>query len=209
MMVVQYVSVSCCGAKNSCMTESLRPQTLSVPLGCPTIGTSVPGSRPMMGIVARGIIVKPLSGALPAVSSLPSAAIPGDPSPISTCSRGAQWGAGVAGVLVGDITDKLSFAGILANQWGEKDFNTMIVQPMFFYSVTPGKSIAYNAVISADWQADSDNRWTVPLGLSYNQTIDMGNGHGFDFMIGPYYNVERPQGAARWQIRFGLNWLFP
>lgn len=123
--------------------------------------------------------------------------------------EGPQWGAGVAGVLVGELSEKISFAGILANQWGENDFNTMILQPMFFYNVAPGKSIAYNAVINADWQADSNNRWTVPLGLSYNQTIDMGEGHGFDLMIGPYYNVERPEGAARWQIRFGLNWLFP
>jgi hypothetical protein len=124
--------------------------------------------------------------------------------------EGPQWGAGVAGVLVGNLTEKLAFAGILANQWGENDFNTMILQPMFFYSLpTPGTALAYNAVISADWNASSSNRWTVPLGLSYNKTWDMGDGHGFDFMIGPYYNVARPDGAARWQLRFGLNWLFP
>ncbi len=64
-------------------------------------------------------------------------------------------------------------------------------------------------MISADWEASSSNRWTVPIGLSYNKTWDMGGGHGFDVMVGPYYNVVRPDGAARWQIRFGLNWLFP
>lgn len=28
-------------------------------------------------------------------------------------------------------------------------------------------------------------------------------------MFGPYYNAVRPDGAARWQIRFMVNWLFP
>ena len=125
--------------------------------------------------------------------------------------EGPQWGVGVAGILVGNITDKLSFAGILGNHWGNGGkFNTMTIQPMLFYSLpTPGTALAYNAVISADWEASSSNRWTVPLGLSYNKTWDMGGGHGFDILIGPYYNVVRPDGAARWQIRFGLNWLFP
>ena len=124
--------------------------------------------------------------------------------------EGPQWGLGVAGVVTGNITEKLSFAGIAGNHWGNSgNFNTMTLQPMFFYNLSPGVALAYNAAISADWEASSDNRWTVPLGLSYNKTWDMGGGHGFDLMIGPYYNVVRPDGAAKWQIRFGLNWLFP
>ncbi len=124
--------------------------------------------------------------------------------------EGPQLGAGLAGVLVGNFTEKLSFAGILANQWGDSGkFNTMTLQPMFFYSLAPAKSLAYNAVISADWEASSSNRWTVPLGLSYNQTWDMGGGHGFDLMVGPYYNVVRPDGGARWQLRFAFSWIFP
>ncbi len=123
--------------------------------------------------------------------------------------EGPGWGGGVAGVVVGNLSEKLSFAGIVANHWGEDDFNTMLLQPMLFYNFAPGKAIAYNAAINADWNASSGDRWTVPLGLSWNQTIDMGGGHGFDYMIGPYYNVIRPEGAARWQIRFMVNWLFP
>ena len=61
----------------------------------------------------------------------------------------------------------------------------------------------------ADWEADSSNRWTVLLGLSYNQTWDMGDDHDLDFMIGPDYDVVRPQGAAKWLLRFGTNRLFP
>jgi hypothetical protein len=125
--------------------------------------------------------------------------------------EGPQWGAGLAGVVTGEITEKLAFAGIVGNHWGNSGkFNTMTLQPMFFYSLpTAGTAIAYSAVISADWEATSGNRWTVPLGASFNKTWDMGGGHGFDLIVGPYYNVVRPDGGARWQLRFGFSWLFP
>lgn len=126
--------------------------------------------------------------------------------------KGPDWGAGIAGVVVGDIADQVSFAGIVANQWSfDGNFNSGMIQPMLFYNfVSPaGAYVAYNAVISADWKADSDNTWTVPLGLSIGRTLDMGQGNGLDMMIGPYYNVVRPDGAADWMLRFGISWIFP
>ena len=57
---------------------------------------------------------------------------------------------------------------------------------VFFNSKSiPGAYLAYNAVISADWEAPSDDTWTVPLGLSIGRTFDMGKGNGLDVMIGP------------------------
>ncbi len=126
--------------------------------------------------------------------------------------KGPEWGAGLAGILVGNFTDQLSFAGIAANHWGfDGNFNSAVIQPMLFYNwiSVPGAYWAYNAVLSADWQAPSDETWTVPLGLSIGRTFDMGNGNGLDAMIGPYKNVVRPTGAADWTLRFQVNWMFP
>ncbi len=132
------------------------------------------------------------------------------PTATKTQLEGPQWGAGVAGVLVGNFTEKLAFTGIMGNHWGnDGKFNAMILQPLLFYTVGQGKSIAYVGTISADWEASSSNRWTVPIGLSWNQTFDLGGGYGFDYMIGPYYNVARPDGAAGWQIIFGISFLLP
>jgi len=134
------------------------------------------------------------------------------PTATDSALEGPGWGAGVAGVLTGEFTPELTFAGLIANHWGDNgNFNTMTIQPMLYYNMPgrPGESLSYNAVISADWEASSSNRWTVPLGLSYSKTIDLGGGHGLDFGGGPYYNVVRPDGAARWQIRFSVSWLLP
>jgi hypothetical protein len=126
--------------------------------------------------------------------------------------RGPDWGAGLAGILVGNLTDNISFAGIVGNHWSfDGKFNAGMLQPMVFYNFDsiPGAYVSYNAVISVDWKSDSDNRWTVPLGLSIGRTFDMGGGNGLDVMIGPYKNVVRPDGAADWSARFMVNWLFP
>ena len=126
--------------------------------------------------------------------------------------RGPNWGAGLAGVVTGDITPEISFAGILGNLWSfDGRFNTMTIQPMVYYNIPsmPGAYIAYNAVITIDWEAPSGDTLTLPLGLTVGRTFDMGNGNGLDVGIGPYYNALRPDGAADWQIRFGISWLFP
>lgn len=126
--------------------------------------------------------------------------------------KGPDWGAGFSAVVTGNITDQLSFSGIVGNQWSfDGDFNVASIQPIFFYNIDtiPGAYVGYNATISADWNADNNNRWTVPLGVTVGRTFSVGDGHAFDLSAGPYYNVERPDGAADWMLRFGLSWLFP
>lgn len=125
---------------------------------------------------------------------------------------GPGWGAGVSAVVVGSITEQISFAGLVANHWSyDGRFSTLTLQPMTMYNfeALPGAYVGYNAVIAADWKASSGNRWTVPVGLAVGRTFDVGGGHGFDVSLGPYYNAVRQRGGARWQLRFGLSWIFP
>ncbi len=130
----------------------------------------------------------------------------------SSSLGGPDWGGGVVGIIVTDLTPSISFAGIVGNSWSfNGNFNSAIIQPMLFYNFAsaPGMYVAYTAVISADWKASSDNRWTVPLGLSFGRTFSVGGGNGLDLMVGPYYNVARPRGGARWQVRYMVSWIFP
>jgi len=49
---------------------------------------------------------------------------------------GPGWGAGAAGVLVGNFTEQLSFAGILNQLWSyDGDFSTMGFQPNLYYNL--------------------------------------------------------------------------
>lgn len=125
---------------------------------------------------------------------------------------GPGWGAGIAGVIVGGLGDSVSVAVITGNSWAyDGSFNSFMLQPMVFYNIAavPGMAIAYNASISADWKAESDNRWTLPLGLSVSRTFDLGNGYGIDLLVGPYWNAVRPRGGASAFLKFGITLLLP
>ena len=43
--------------------------------------------------------------------------------------------------------------------------------------------------------------------MGVGKMIALKDGHGLEFFIGPHYNVERPEGAADWTIKLGVNWL--
>ena len=90
---------------------------------------------------------------------------------------GPGWGGGPAFILVGDIGEYISTAFIAGHVWGDEDgFSTSMLQPMIFYNLPNAWNIHYNNMITYNWDADSDDAWTVPLGLSTGRTFDMGGG---------------------------------
>jgi hypothetical protein len=124
---------------------------------------------------------------------------------------GSGWGAGATAVVVGSKNNFL-YAIIATQLWNYNgSFSTFAIQPMLFYNLAslPGSSIAYLAPISYDFKSTSGNAVTLPLGLSFSKVLDLGKGNGLELLIGPYYNVLRPEGAASWRIKWGVNWLLP
>jgi hypothetical protein len=86
----------------------------------------------------------------------------------------------------------------------------MLMQPIVNYNFpdAPGRYLAFSPVITADWEADSAQRWTVPLGLGIGQILKIG-AQPVNLQAAAYYNVERPDLAARWQARLQVQFLFP
>ena len=123
---------------------------------------------------------------------------------------GAGWGAGVAGVIVAS-SGPWSFAGIANNLWGEDGFNTLSMMPMLYYNFEslPGVFLAYNNTISYDWDASSDNHWTVPLGLHVGKAFSLGDGYGLELSLGGYNKVVSPDGGGDWQVKFGVSLVLP
>ena len=64
------------------------------------------------------------------------------------------------------------------------------------------------AHLTADWEADSEQRWVVPLGLSIGQIMRFGK-QPVNLQASGYYNVEKPDNAASWQLRLQIQLLFP
>jgi hypothetical protein len=110
---------------------------------------------------------------------------------------------------VGNLTENTSLATILGHLWGQQDgFSLSLLQPMIFYNLPNAWTIHYNNIISYDWNASSGNEWTVPLGLGVSKTFALKSGIGIEPVLGYYYNVERPQGAAEQAIKWAVSILF-
>lgn len=121
---------------------------------------------------------------------------------------GAGWGGGPIGVLVGGFGN-LSTSFIGGHTWGEDGFSVSILQPMLFYNLPNAWNIHYNNIISYNWNAESGDEWTVPLGVGVGKMLEVGGGHGIEPTLGVYYNVARPEGSADWAIKWAVSWLLP
>ena len=64
-------------------------------------------------------------------------------------------------------------------------------------------------LITADWEADGDNRWTVPIGGGIGAHLQR-LVQPINANIAAYYNVVTPDDTgANWQLRAQWTFLFP
>ncbi len=123
-----------------------------------------------------------------------------------------KWCAGPAAValtmqghwVIGALANnQWSFAG-----WGDRNVNAMLVQPFVNYNLPHGWYLVTAPIITADWEANSDNRWTVPVGGGVGKIQRFGK-LPVNFQLQAFYNVEKPDNGADWQLRFQVQFLFP
>ena len=61
---------------------------------------------------------------------------------------------------------------------------------------------------TANWNADSDNRWTIPIGGGVGKIIHFGK-LPVSMQLSGYDNAGRPEFGADWQIRAQFQLMFP
>ena len=124
-----------------------------------------------------------------------------------------KWSAGPAAGLV--FVSGPWVNGVLANQtWsfaGQSDraaVSQSTFEPVISYNFENGWFLGFDSTMTADWNAPSDRRWTIPIGLDAGKEFEIGR-HTLSFQFGTYYNVERAEGAARWLVRVQVTLEFP
>jgi hypothetical protein len=105
--------------------------------------------------------------------------------------------------------------GVLVNnQWSvggnslRRNVNEFLAQPFVNYNMAHGWFLTSSPLITADWLAASDQRWTVPIGGGIGRVFKLGDQPVSAYVSG-YYNVIRPDGSPNWQLRTELSLLFP
>jgi hypothetical protein len=120
------------------------------------------------------------------------------PSAVALTIQG-HW---VVGALV---NNQWSVAG-----WGSKSQNNFLMQPFVNYNLPNGWYLTSSPILTADWNADHDNMWTVPVGGGVGKIVKLGGKLPLNLQLAAYYNVVTPKDfGANWQLRFQFQFLLP
>ena len=124
-----------------------------------------------------------------------------------------KWGLGPSAVVFFP-TGHWSMGAVVSNTWSvagdsdRDDTNLFVAQYFVNYNLGSGWAVGTAPIITANWEADSDQRWTVPWGLQVSKVTHFGS-QPVNMLLGYYKNQTRPDGAADSQVRFQINFLFP
>jgi|TARA_B100001964_G_C14242614_1_gene605842 hypothetical protein len=123
-----------------------------------------------------------------------------------------KWGLGPSLVTL-TMDGSWVYGALVSNVWsvsgsGTSDINLLTLQPFINYNLPGGRYFTSAPVLNANWEADSDERWTVPLGLGYGKIFKLGNAP-VNGQVSLYRNVTRPTDGPDWQLRVQLQFMFP
>ena len=123
-----------------------------------------------------------------------------------------KWGAGASAVVL-TMPGNWVIGSLLSNVWsftgsGDQDVNLFTWQYFINYNLPSGWYLTSAPIITANWEADSDNTWTVPFGGGVGKIFKIG-AQPINGQISAYYNVEKPESGPDWQLRLQLQFLFP
>ena len=87
--------------------------------------------------------------------------------------------------------------------------NQFTMQYFINYNFQHGWFITSAPVVTADWTQNSNNRWTIPLGLGVGRVFNIGK-QAISTSIQTYDNVVTPKVlGAKWQLELSISLLFP
>jgi hypothetical protein len=105
--------------------------------------------------------------------------------------------------------------GVLVNnQWSvagdgkRPSVNAFYSQVFVNYNLPEGWFLTAAPIITADWTAAADQRWTVPFGGGVGKLFKLGD-QSFSGTVQAYYNAVHPDDGPDWQLRAQLSALFP
>ncbi|MFZ0246884.1 transporter [Candidatus Binatus sp.] len=122
-----------------------------------------------------------------------------------------RWSAGPTAALV--YEQGPWFIGILSYQLmsfagdrGRGSVNQTYIEPQVSYSLDSGWYGQWDPSITYDWTADTDNAWTIPVGVDIGKAFQIGE-RAMSLQVGGYDYPMPPDGAPKWIIRAQMTFL--
>jgi hypothetical protein len=119
------------------------------------------------------------------------------------------------GALVGYLAEKWILGAFVQN-WtsfagdsSRANANQMNLQPIAAYFFGEGWSIGYSGNILANWEAESDNIWTVPIGLGINKVVKLGRLPIKLGIAGQYMPIHPDAFGQHWNLQVSITPVIP
>lgn len=122
------------------------------------------------------------------------------------------WAAGLSAVVL-TMPGNWVVGSLVSNIWsvggGDADINLFTWQYFINYNFSHGWYATTAPIITANWEADSDHRWTVPIGGGVGKIFKIGN-QPINAQLSLYKNVVTPDDyGPEWQVRTQIQFMFP
>ena len=124
-----------------------------------------------------------------------------------------KWSAGVAAVAL-TMPGKWVIGALAQNVWSftgksdAADVNKLVFQYFLNYNLSEGWYLSSTPVITANWEEESSNRWTVPIGGGVGRLVKFGK-VPVDLKLTAYWMAENPDFGPDWQLQLMVKLLFP
>ena len=123
-----------------------------------------------------------------------------------------KWQAGPA-IVVLTITGPWVMGAIAQNTWSfagddaRSDVNFFFSQIFVNYNIKNGWYLTSQPIITANWEAESGQQWSIPLGGGIGKTTHLNI--PVDFQLQAFYYVEKPEFGPDWQLRIQIKPMIP
>jgi hypothetical protein len=135
------------------------------------------------------------------------------PTATSAAMESGSWAGGPSFVALA-MPGPWVVGALVNNVWTFSDsgsdtkVNQFLLQPFVNYNFGKGWALSTVPVITANWDAESGQKWTVPIGAGISRTAVF-SGKPMTLALHYYRNVVRPDNAGADQVRFMVVMLFP
>jgi len=90
---------------------------------------------------------------------------------------------------------------------GRENVSQMIVQPSVYYNLPDGWYLLSDMQMVANWRSNSEQRWTVPIGVGVGKLFKIGD-NAINSRLGGYYNPVTPDAGPTWSMNFSVEFIF-
>ncbi len=135
--------------------------------------------------------------------------------PTATADRlgSGKWSAGI-GIVALMMPGRWVVGALAQNTWSfagddnRADVNFFFSQYFVTYVLPSKLYFTSGPIITANWEAESGQQWTVPFGGGVGKLVRIGK-TPVDLQVQAFYNVIKPDFAGDWNTRLQFKLLFP